>query len=311
MAGPAWAIGRTLAGVAALLLLSGCACSQPDKHEGGHDDGPDKSHDPGRGHGHGGTRGGPGPEATGPASPAGLTRGFSPLREAVPQSEDLSVYGLKTWSHFVALGDQAATPKGVSYDVLTGPGPARSSRTVDLRGAASMGLLELDHGVLYMSGRWVLPKSPRIRGTSPGGMTIDEASGGPTATCPREYQFRTGVVVLLSDPDCDILMLPENAQAPEQSVDVVLRGWQAACNSPDEFSGCEVPDCRTLRRGQYMIVTTLELERRQNALIRDWTYTPGDALSERAKALVELVNTRLSTLGYAGFPRLQPLTTPP
>jgi hypothetical protein len=184
------------------------------------------------------------------------------------------------WHHFVARGIQSGNPSSSEawYDIVAGPFDA-AAKPLALAGLSSNPRLSLNHGMVYLRGRWVIPTTRRLRGTSGGGQLLmpDGTTVGPMAVaCLNVDQVVKGTLVVSSDDDRDIVFFPagqgEEAD-PSPPVQVVLRGWKPECNSPDASANCEVTTCEEIKAGYYYVISTDRANRKQRIEPYPWNYT--------------------------------------
>jgi hypothetical protein len=244
------------------------------------------------------------PPASSALSP-GQVLGFSSPRPIAPNHWTFST-PVSDWRHMVARGDQTAATepeRKARYDVLAGPfssGP--TTMTIDgWQGADAHPRLGFSNGVMYARGRYIIPGTRRLRGTSGGGQHNILGGSGSNAPCDSEDIVPIqGTIVVYSGLDKDIVFYPSgHDEHPTNFPKIVLRGWlgQSGCVSPDYGTGCEVGTCLTIRPGYYYVVTTNEATRTQTAVEIPWTIPAGSSLTHdpQARDVITLVNSKITT----------------
>lgn len=271
--------------------------------------------------------GGPGPVPGGPSDvSAGMTIGFTRPRPAMRMNKDLDVE-LREWSHLVAKGDQsppAPQPREAWYDAVVGPADFATPPAipVKLRGHFSNPRLELENGVVYLTGRWILPTTRRIRGITVGGIVLG-GSGSPglptvgtpvpsgpivPVPCGNVEEIVEGQLVVFTDAERDVVFFAPGAVP--STVTLVLRQWVTGMASPEEPTpGNEVPECFLISSGNYYVVAFDVASGKQKITPYAWNLTKGTH-EQSIKDILNQVNTQVIVLDYTSVVTVLPPLTP-
>jgi hypothetical protein len=266
----------------------------------------------------------PTPSSTGPSEvSAGMTIGFTRPRPAMRMNKDLDVE-LREWSHLVAKGDQSAPPpqpKEAWYDILVGPSDVTLTSKIPfkLKGHFSNPRVQVENALMYLSGRWIIPTTRRIRGVSPGGLMSDPtipglsgASGSmtpiPCANVDNQDEIVEGKLVVFTDATRDVVFFAPGAKTPTATL--VLRQWTAGMGSPNEPTpGNEVPECFQISSGYYYVISFDATLGKQKATAYAWNLATGTH-DQSIKDILKRVNTQVIGLDYTSvvsvIPQLKP-----
>jgi hypothetical protein len=254
---------------------------------------------------------------------AGMSTGFTRPRPAMRKNEDLKAV-LPEWCHLVAKGDQSLSPPSLReawYDILVGPSDAAvpNITPAQIEGHFSNPHVRLDNGIGYLSGRWIIPRTRRIRGVSPGGNLYGAGVVGgapqpepidPASCAIGDDQVIEGRIVVFTDKTRDIVFFAPDAVP--STMTLVLKQWMPGSTNPRDE---EPPladtlfECQQITSGNYYIVTFDSVSKKQTVATKPWNLTSGTHGAD-VKEIITRVNAKVDILNHLTVVKRLPVLTP-
>lgn len=254
---------------------------------------------------------------------AGMSQGFTRPRPAMRNNWDLKAT-MSVWNHLVAKGDQSISPpqfREAWYDILVGPSNMADpvNNPASIEGRVGNPFVRIDNGIAYLSGRWIIPRTRRIRGVSPGGtfygagVTGDPITDDPVdpASCTvGSDQVIDGRLVIYSDSTKDIVFFAPGANPPTATL--VVKNWKTgslgAGRSEPPFASTDFV-CQTITSGNYYVVMYNEDTIKHDVTTVAWSLESGTH-EAYAKDVITRVNAAVVGLKHEYIVKRLPLLTP-
>ena len=254
---------------------------------------------------------------------AGMSIGFTRPRPAKRLNKELNAT-LAEWSHLVAKGDQSLSPPNLReawYDILVGPSDAAMPNVTPalIEGHFSNPHVRIGNGIAYLSGRWVIPRTRRIRGVSPGGTfyggggpggAVVEDTVDPASCAIGNDEVIDGRLIVFTDATRDIVFFVPGATPTTATL--VLKQWKTGSADPRDE---EPPladtayECQPISSGKYYIVSFDAATKKQKVTETLWNLGSG-AHTAAAKEIITRVNSKVDALEYLSVVKRVPPLTP-